>query len=49
MAARKSTSILKGCPDEYSAWNITFHDWQIMRRRMIGSSAENCARRQSIV
>src|SRR5207247_1885986 len=25
-AARKSTSILKGWPEEYSAWNITFHD-----------------------
>ena len=23
----------KGWPEEYSAWNITFQDWQIMRRR----------------
>ena len=38
-----------GWPEEYSAWNITFHDWQIMRRRMTGSWAENCARRQSMV
>ena len=30
-----------GDPEEYSAWNITFQDWQIMRRRMIGSCAEN--------
>ena len=22
-----------GWPEEYSAWNITFQDWQIMRRR----------------
>ncbi len=36
-------------PEEYSAWNITFHDWQIMRRRTIGSCAENWARRQSMV
>src|SRR5512143_1063554 len=27
-AARRSTSIRSGCPEEYSAWNITFHDWQ---------------------
>src|SRR4029077_3486452 len=45
--ARKSTSMRNGDPEEYSAWNITFHDWQIMRSRMIGSWAENCARRQS--
>src|SRR5215469_2058576 len=47
--ARKSTSMRSGDPDEYSAWNITFHDWQIMRSRTIGSCAENCARRQSSV
>src|SRR6516164_5510201 len=47
--ARRSTNIRNGDPEEYSAWNITFHDWQIIRRRMIGSCAENCARRQSIV
>ena len=47
--ARRSTSIRSGWPEEYSAWNITFQDWQIMRRRMIGSCAENCARRQSMV
>ena len=35
--ARKSTSIRSGDPEEYSAWNITFQDWQIMRSRMIGS------------
>ena len=35
--ARKSTSMRSGDPEEYSAWNITFHDWQIMRSRMIGS------------
>jgi hypothetical protein len=39
--ARRSTSMRNGCPDEYSAWNITFHDWQIMRSRTIGSCAEN--------
>jgi len=38
-----------GCPDEYSAWNMTFQEWQIMRKRAIGSSAENWARRQSSV
>src|SRR5208282_4575815 len=48
-AARRSTSMRKGWPEEYSAWNITFQDWQIMRRRTIGSSAENWARRQSTV
>ena len=47
--ARRSTSMRNGCPEEYSAWNITFHDWQITRRRMIGSCAENWARRQSMV
>jgi hypothetical protein len=47
--ARRSTSMRNGCPEEYSAWNITFHDWQIMRSRIIGSCAENCARRQSMV
>ena len=47
--ARRSTSMRNGWPDEYSAWNITFHDWQITRRRTIGSCAENWARRQSMV
>src|SRR6202046_824270 len=47
--ARRSTSMRNGCPEEYSAWNITFHDWQIMRSRTIGSCAENWALRQSIV
>src|SRR5208282_5061886 len=40
-AARRSTSMRSGWPEEYSAWNITFQDWQIMRRRTTGSSAEN--------
>jgi hypothetical protein len=35
--ARKSTSMRSGDPEEYSAWNITFQDWQIIRSRMIGS------------
>ena len=30
---RKSTSIRSGLPAEYSAWNSTFQDWQIMRSR----------------
>src|SRR5580704_11524130 len=47
--ARRSTSMRNGCPEEYSAWNMTFHDWQIMRRRIIGSCWENWARRQSMV
>src|SRR5579864_7830038 len=47
--AFKSTSMRNGDPEEYSAWNITFQDWQIMRSRKIGSCAENWARRQSIV
>ena len=38
---RRSTSMRNGLPEEYSAWNITFQDWQIMRRRATGSSAEN--------
>src|SRR5581483_2073074 len=44
---RRSTSIRSGCSDEYSAWNMTFEDWQIIRKRTVGSSAPNCARRQS--
>src|SRR5262249_53425238 len=40
-ALRRSTSILSGWPDEYSAWNITFQDWQIMRKRATCSSPAN--------
>src|SRR5260370_32391337 len=44
--ARRSTSMRNGCPDEYSAWNITFHDLQIIRRLSIGSCSEKSARPQ---
>jgi hypothetical protein len=49
MTVRKSVSIFRGCPVEYSAWNITFQEWQIMRRRLVGSWWEKWARRQSSV
>src|SRR5207245_9209951 len=38
---RRSTSMRRGCPEEYSARYMTFHEWQIMRSRATGSSAEN--------
>ena len=34
---RKSASIFSGWPEEYSAWNITFQEWQIMRSLSVGS------------
>src|SRR5438093_7171117 len=48
-AVRRSTRIQSGWPAEYSAWNMTFHERHIIRNLPMGSSAANCALRQSSV
>src|ERR1051326_4864587 len=46
---RRSASTRMGCPEEYSAWNMTFQDWQIMRTWPMDSDAENWAAVPSMV